>query len=183
MFTAVLAIIPVAATCILLFLCGRSAAFTGFAAWGLALGLTLVTPGFSIGQAAVQAACIKGLLVCLTAGYVVFFGTALFHLMESARIVETVGNAVQRITTLPVHQALLLVVGFSPLIESSAGFSTAVIVLLPLLRVLGFDSGKAALLSLVSLTAVPWGAMGTGTVIGAGLAGMPVRDISMLSRC
>ena len=181
MLTAALAITPVAATCILLFLCGRSAAFTGFAAWGLALGLALVTPGFSIGHEALQTACIKGLLVCLTAGYVVFFGTALFHLMESAHIVETVGNAVQRLTALPVHQALLLVVGFSPLIESSAGFSTAVIVLLPLLRALGFDSVKAALLALVSLTAVPWGAMGTGTVIGAGLAGIPVRDISMLS--
>jgi lactate permease len=76
-----------------------------------------------------------------------------------------------------VRQVIMLVVAFSPLVESVSGFGIAIIVVAPILVALGFDRFKATLLALVGLSAVPWGALATGTVIGANLSGIPLQKL------
>ena len=47
----------------------------------------------------------------------------------------------------------------------------------PILIALGFSPMKAASIGLVSLLAVPWGALSTGTVIGAQIGGIPLQEL------
>lgn len=179
MIEIVLALLPILIIFLLLFVYGRSATFAGFIAYMTASGIAYFSDRFAITGTSIFSSSIKGLLICFTATYVVFFGILLFQLMNELRVIQTIGESVVGLTRNPVYQVLLLVIAFSPLVESVGGFGTAVIIVCPILQSLGFKSFKSALLSLVSLTAVPWGAMATGTVIGANLGEIPLKDIGI----
>lgn len=175
----ILALLPILVIFFLLFVCGRSAIVTGVVAYSTAGVIAYFSDQFAITETSIFTASLKGLLICFTATYVVFFGILLFQLMNELRVIQAIGLSVVGLTRNPIYQVLLLVIAFSPLVESVGGFGTAVIIVCPILQALGFSSFKSALLSLVSLTAVPWGAMATGTVIGANLGEIPLKDIGL----
>jgi lactate permease len=58
------------------------------------------------------------------------------------------------------------------------GFGVAVVISAPILLAAGFSPLRAAILASWGQCAVPWGALGVGTVIGADLAGMSFGDLS-----
>ncbi|MCA1848867.1 MAG: L-lactate permease, partial [Actinobacteria bacterium] len=70
------------------------------------------------------------------------------------------------------------VVGVAPFFESVTGFGVAVVISAPILLAAGFSPLRAAVLSSWGQCAVPWGALGVGTVIGADLAGMGFGGLS-----
>jgi lactate permease len=72
----------------------------------------------------------------------------------------------------PVALAAGVVVGVAPFFESVTGFGVAVVISAPILLAAGFTPLRAAVLASWGQCAVPWGALGVGTVIGAHLAGM-----------
>lgn len=76
---------------------------------------------------------------------------------------------------------VLVVFGLVPFAESVTGFGIGVTVGVPLLLRLGHSVRSAALLSLLGLVAVPWGALGPGTLVGADLAGITLFDIGIRS--
>ncbi|MGP6173657.1 L-lactate permease [Corynebacterium sp. A21] len=69
-----------------------------------------------------------------------------------------------------VAPALAVVHGVTPMAESLTGFGVGVAIAVPLLLGLGYAGRQAAPLGLLGLCAVPWGAMGPGTLIAARLA-------------
>lgn len=69
-----------------------------------------------------------------------------------------------------VAPALAVVHGVTPMAESLTGFGVGVAIAVPLLLGLGYSGRQAAPLGLLGLCAVPWGAMGPGTLIAARLA-------------
>ena len=76
---------------------------------------------------------------------------------------------------------MLVVFGLVPFAESVTGFGIGVTVGVPLLLRLGHDVRRAAVLSLLGLVAVPWGALGPGTLVAADLAGLSLLDVGVRS--
>ena len=77
-----------------------------------------------------------------------------------------------------VSLAAVVVVGVAPFFESVTGFGVAVVISAPILLAAGFTPLRAAVLASWGQCAVPWGALGVGTVIGAHLAGMGFQTLS-----
>ncbi|MHA6798001.1 L-lactate permease [Bounagaea algeriensis] len=72
----------------------------------------------------------------------------------------------------PGRAVLLVVLGITPFAESVTGFGIGVVVAVPLLRHIGMSPRKSAVLGVLGLVIVPWGALGPGTLIAAELGGV-----------
>jgi lactate permease len=69
----------------------------------------------------------------------------------------------------------------APFAESVTGFGVGYIIALAALRRLGLGGMSALLLGLYSLSLVPWGALATGTTVGATLAGLTPNQLGLSS--
>lgn len=173
----VLALSPILLIFVFLFLARWSALKTGGVVLIYTIGLTGLYPAFPFSWLRLQDALIQGGLTTFIAAYVLFFGIFLFHLMKKTDQIEHIARFIQQQTSDPLKQSLILVLGLSPLIESTSGFGVAFFVIAPILLELGFPPFRAAVIGLVSLLAVPWGALATGTVIGAQLSDLSLHDL------
>ena len=171
------ALLPIAGIFLLLFVLKQSSAAAGLVSFVAAAFIAAAAPYFALNAASFFNAAFEGFLLTVMVAYVLLFGIWLFHLMNEAGIIQTIASHISESTSDPARQALLLVIAFSPLVESVSGFGIAVIVIAPILIALGFPRFKAAVLALVSLTAVPWGALSTGSVIGANLTGISIHSL------
>ncbi|QGU06888.1 Glycolate permease GlcA [Corynebacterium occultum] len=79
-----------------------------------------------------------------------------------------------------VTPALAVVHGVTPLAESLTGFGVGVAIAVPLLLGLGYSGRQAAPLGLLGLCAIPWGAMGPGTLIAAQMAEVGFDDFGVM---
>jgi lactate permease len=113
--------------------------------------------------------------------YVLFGGLLLYNLLASGGAVEAVSRFLGRLEPEREALALVVVVGAAPFFESVTGFGVAVVISAPILLAAGFSPLKAAVLSTWGQCAVPWGALGIGTVIGADLSGLSFATLSDLS--
>ena len=115
--------------------------------------------------------------------YVLFGGLLLYNLLAAGGAVDEVSRFLGRLEPDRVSLAAVVVVGVAPFFESVTGFGVAVVISAPLLLAAGFTPLRAAVLASWGQCAVPWGALGVGTVIGAHLADMgfqPLSDSSAL---
>lgn len=110
--------------------------------------------------------------------YVLFGGLLLYNLLSAGGAVEAVSRFLGRLEPDPVALAAGVVVGVAPFFESVTGFGVAVVISAPILLAAGFTPIRAAVLASWGQCAVPWGALGVGTVIGAHLAGMGFGTLS-----
>ncbi len=69
----------------------------------------------------------------------------------------------------------------APFAESVTGFGVGYIIALAALRRLGLGGMSALLLGLYSQSLVPWGALATGTTVGATLAGLTPNELGLSS--
>ncbi len=110
--------------------------------------------------------------------YVLFGGLLLYNLLSAGGTVARVSCFLGRLEPDPVALAAGVVVGVAPFFESVTGFGVAVVISAPILLAAGFSPLKAAVLASWGQCAVPWGALGVGTVIGADLARMDFGALS-----
>jgi len=122
--------------------------------------------------AAVPGALFEGLGTSAQVLYVLFGGLLLYNLLSAGGAVGAVSRFLGRLEPDPVALAAGVVVGVAPFFESVTGFGVAVVISAPILLAAGFTPLRAAVLASWGQCAVPWGALGVGTVIGAHLAGM-----------
>lgn len=66
-----------------------------------------------------------------------------------------------------------------PFVECATGFGVGQIATVAMLRGLSLTSAQVVLLTLFSQSLVPWGAMANATMVGAELAGLPVKDLGV----
>lgn len=66
-------------------------------------------------------------------------------------------------------------------LESVTGFAVGAVFALAALRAMGIGGPVAVALALQSLTMVPWGGLGPGTLLGAALAGISAHDSAALA--
>ncbi len=85
--------------------------------------------------------------------------------------------------TLPANPRRLWAVCFllAPFAEAVTGFGVGYIIALAALRRLGLGGLQALLLGLYSQSLVPWGALATGTTVGATLAGLTPNQLGLSS--
>jgi lactate permease len=140
------------------------------------IGITFLFQNYHLTTEAIFHASIHGSLISFIAAYVLFFGIFLFHLMDHTGGISSIADFISDATDNRILQVLILVVGLSPLIESTSGFGVAFMMVAPIFAAIGFSKIKAVLLGLVSLIAVPWGALATGTIIGAELGGLSLKS-------
>ncbi|QTQ07822.1 L-lactate permease [Macrococcoides canis] len=177
-----IAIFPILLIFLLLFIVKYSAFKSGVIT--LTSTLLLVLSGSSKFHLSIQElldALIKSTLISSIAAYVMFFGILLFHLMNESDKISEISEEFKRLTDHQVLQVIILVLGISPLIESTSGFGTAFLVVAPILISLGIERNKSALIGILSLLAVPWGALSTGTVIGSRLVNVDLNAIGFIS--
>ncbi|MBP1931368.1 L-lactate permease [Ammoniphilus resinae] len=174
-----IALSPVLLIFILLFVLKQSSVRASL--WGL-LFVVLITSfvsSFHLDLAQMGSSIIKGTLISAIVAYVLLFGILLFHLMNEMGSIKAIASFISQITPDPIQQVILLVIAFSPFVESVSGFGIAIIVVAPILIELGWSPKKATILSLLGLSAVPWGALATGSVVGASLIGIPLQQLGM----
>src|SRR5215203_901857 len=155
---------------------GWPASRAGAASLAAAVLGALVWPGLE--ATAVPGALLGGLGTSAQVLYVLFGGLLLYNLLSSGGAVEAVSRFLGRLEPDPVALAAGVVVGVAPFFESVTGFGVAVVISAPILLAAGFTPLRSAVLASWGQCAVPWGALGVGTVIGAHLAGIGFGTLS-----
>jgi lactate permease len=158
---------------------GWSASRAGAASLATAVLGAVVWPGLE--ASAVPGALLEGLGTSAQVLYVLFGGLLLYNLLSAGGAVAAVSRFLGRLEPDRVAPAVGVVVGVAPFFESVTGFGVAVIISAPILLAAGFTPLRAAVLGSWGQCAVPWGALGVGTVIGANLAGMGFGTLSDVS--
>jgi len=152
------------------------AAWAGVAALAAALGGALAWPGLD--PTGIPVAFVEGLGTSGTVLYVLFGGLLLYNVLSAGGAIERVSSFLGRLEPEKDAVAVGVVVGVAPFFESVTGFGVAVVISAPILLAAGFSPLRAAVLSSWGQCAVPWGALGVGTVIGADLSGMSFKALS-----
>ena len=158
---------------------GWPASTAGAASLATAVLGAVAWPGLE--ATAVPGALLGGLGISAQVLYVLFGGLLLYNLLSAGGAVEAVSRFLGRLEPDPVALAAGVVVGVAPFFESVTGFGVAVVISAPILLAAGFTPLRAAVLASWGQCAVPWGALGVGTVIGAHLAGMGFGRLSNVS--
>ena len=152
------------------------AVWAGVAALGAALVGAVTWPG--LGSSGLPRAFVEGLGTSGSVLYVLFGGLLLYNVFSAGGAIGEVSRFLGRLEPERGALALGVVVGVAPFFESVTGFGVAVVISAPILLAAGFSPLRAAVLSSWGQCAVPWGALGVGTVIGADLAGMSFGELS-----
>lgn len=177
-----IAILPIIIIFTCLFIFKLSSIMTGAITFIFtAILVTLKIGGFALSFNGLLDATFHGVLTSSIVSYVIFFGVFLFHLMNESQIIKKLSEEIKNLTDDSVLQIVILIVGISPLIESTSGFGTAFLVITPILISLGIENYKAVLIGILSLLAVPWGALATGTKIGSELIGINIYYLGTLT--
>ena len=155
---------------------GWPAPRAGAAALATAVAGAVVWPGLE--ATAVPGALLGGFGTSAQVLYVLFGGLLLYNLLSAGGAIAAVSRFLGRLEPDRVALAAGVVVGVAPFFESVTGFGVAVVISAPILLAAGFTPLRAAVLATWGQCAVPWGALGVGTVIGANLAGMDFGTLS-----
>jgi lactate permease len=122
-----------------------------------------------------------GLGTAVAVLYVLFGGLLLYNVLSAGGAVDEASTFLGRLEPEQEGLALVVVIGAAPFFESVTGFGVAVVISAPILLAAGFTPLRAAVLASWGQCAVPWGALGVGTVIGADIAGLSFARLSDLS--
>ena len=178
-FGIVVAGAPFAVAVVALVVLRWSAVWAGAATLAVAVLGALAWPGLEADG--VVGGLIGGVGTSGRVLYVLFGGLLLYNLLSAGGAVGRVSAFLGRLEPDPVALAAGVVVGVAPFFESVTGFGVAVVISAPILLAAGFSPLKAAVLASWGQCAVPWGALGVGTVIGADLARMDFATLSDVS--
>lgn len=110
---------------------------------------------------------------------ILLFGMILARLLEATGAMALLSRWLQDASTSVPAGTALVVFGVVPFAESVTGFGIGITVGIPILRRLGHGLPQAALLGLLGLIAVPWGALGPGTAVAASLAGLGLDELGV----
>ena len=155
------------------------ATWSGVAVLAAALAGAFLYPSLEVSQ--LGGAFWAGLGTSGEVLYVLFGGLLLYNLLSVGGAIERMSGFLGRLEPEGEALALVVVVGAAPFFESVTGFGVAIVISAPVLLAAGFSPLRAAVLSTWGQCAVPWGALGIGTVIGADLSGTSFGELSDLS--
>ncbi|GAA4285334.1 hypothetical protein GCM10022261_28650 [Brevibacterium daeguense] len=148
------------------------------AAMGLAAAVVLTAAGpFDLEVQPAGAIAYGGLVLEVLT--ILLFGMILARLLQDAGAMDRIGAVIEQAAPSRVAGTALVVFGVVPFAEAVTGFGIGVTVGVPILLSLGHPAARAALLGLLGLVAVPWGALGPGTAVAASLAGLELDALGV----
>lgn len=175
-----LAASPILTALLAILVLRQSATRSGLAGLAVAIAVTSLGPAFRLGAGELSAALAYGALTTLVVSYVLLGGMILYQVLQRSGALDAIALALAEAVPEPGRQTLILVLGLSVFFESATGFGIGVVVTAPLFVALGHPPARAALLALLGQCAVPWGALGIGTILGGELSGVPAPRIAAL---
>ncbi len=173
---AVLALTPILIA-ILLLLFKQSSWVAALAGAVLAAGLVVIA--FPTPVSVLVESGIDYFPLILEVALILLFGMLLARLLESAGSMSQISAWVEALSPSRPLGVALVVFGIVPFAESVTGFGIGVTVGVPILTHLGCTLRQSAILGLLGLIAVPWGALGPGTTVAAALAGLGVDELGL----
>lgn len=176
-----LSFLPILIVLLFIFILKQSAIKSGLVGLAVTIFLSFTVGKFSLAYIELGHQLIEAFLLTVIVAYVLFFGLLLYHLINVSGLLKKMAATISTLTPDPLRQIIILTLGLSPLLESVSGFGLAMIVIAPILITLGIPRFKAVLISLVSLSAVPWGTLAMGTMIGANLGGISIQELGIKS--
>lgn len=120
------------------------------------------------------------LILTLTVVTVIVPGQIMNCLLKDIGVIQSLGERVKSVNMPDSSKASMIVLGFSPALESLTGFGVSLFLTVPLLLTL-FPLRIALLLSLLSMNIMPWGTLSLATIVGANLAGLPAEALAIKS--
>lgn len=173
---ALSALIPILLAIVLLLLKQSSwiAALAGAVAAGIVLAVFYPTPASALVEAGADY-----FPLILEVALILLFGMTLARLLEAAGSMTEISTWVESLAPSRSFGVALVVFGIVPFAESVTGFGIGVTIGVPVLRHLGCSLRQSAILGLLGLIAVPWGALGPGTTVAAALANLDVDELGL----
>lgn len=120
-------------------------------------------------------------LIYLEIALILLGGVVLSRFLSLSGAQARLGHWVMTACRGRARSILLVVLGIVPFAESVTGFGIGIVVAVPLLVQLGFSRVRAAVLGLLGLIAVPWGALAPRTLIAARLTGVGFSELGSAS--
>lgn len=148
---------------------------------GVLTALMATIIAFPLDAAEIGVATIKWLPLVMEVLLIVGGGLLMSEVLRHAGAQAALANWIKGRAGTGVTAVLLVVHGITPFAESVTGFGIGVTIGIPLLVFMGLTPGRAALIGLLGLCAVPWGSMGPGTMIAASLAGLGFDELGIAS--
>ncbi|OIH85044.1 hypothetical protein BLJ79_07540 [Arthrobacter sp. UCD-GKA] len=112
---------------------------------------------------------------------ILFAGVLLSRITTETGAMDRISGWLRQSASNQQAGTVLVIFGLVPFAESVTGFGIGVTVGVPLLLQLGHSIKHSAILSLLGLVAVPWGALGPGTLVAADLAGLTLFGVGVRS--
>lgn len=144
----------------------------------------LVAPGnaanFDTMATLVAHAGLRGSWIAWQAVSIILGGLLLYNVLNAARP-DLFAPRMAMSERVPHHRLFTICFLLGPFVEAATGFGVGYLITISALLRLGLSAMPAVVFGLFSQMMVPWGALGVGTYIGAGLAGVPIRDLGMHS--
>ncbi|MGP5317202.1 L-lactate permease [Arthrobacter rhombi] len=175
---AVAAAVPFLLAGVLFFLGVKA---TRISLWSLAAGIVMAliffpTPWLVVGSslAAFAPTIIEILLI-------LYAGVLLSRIMSNTGAMASISGWLRSSAPSRRTGTLLVVFGIVPFAESVTGFGIGVTVGVPILRLIGHSVPRSTIFSLLGLLAVPWGALGPGTLLASELSGTSLVEVGIRS--
>lgn len=175
----IIAVLPVLLTLICLVGFKLSSVKTAGLAYILSVFIAAIHWKFHTSAETILLASVKGLLLSLIVIYVLVFGLFLYNILREGRAMHVFSHLLARYAQTPVQQALLISAALGPFLEATTGFGIGIVMAAPLYLALGFEAPKAAILSLLTQSAVPWGALAVGTILNAELSNVSLKALGL----
>lgn len=118
---------------------------------------------------------------CAEVAAILFGGVLLNELMSVCGANARVADWLVTVCREPSRAVVLILLGVTPFAESVTGFGVGVVIATPLLCRLGLAPVRAAIVALLGLVIVPWGALGPGTLVAAQFTGVDLGQLGVLS--
>lgn len=157
-------------------LVGLRAARAAFA--GLGVAAVLVTTAFRPTWSQLADRLGDALPTIVEVALILLGGIALSRILDHAGAQTRLAHWLERSASGATAAVLLVVHGVTPFVESVTGYGVGAMVAVPLLLHLGLAPVRAAVVGLLGLMAVPWGAMGPGLLVAGDLAGISDHTLS-----
>lgn len=173
---AALALAPLLLALALLLL--RQSAWVAATAGVIAAGLVALL-AFPTAWSTLRSSALDYFPLILEVALILLFGMILARLLEASGAMQAISARVETLAPSRPLGVALVVFGIVPFAESVTGFGIGVTIGVPILVHLGCTLRQSALLGLLGLNAVPWGALGPGTTVAAALAGLDVDALGL----
>ncbi|MDN5878766.1 L-lactate permease [Arthrobacter sp. 179] len=175
---AVAAAVPIVLAGVLFFLGIRS---TRISVWSLAVGLVVALLFFPTPWSVVAGSLGAFAPTIIEILLILYAGVLLSRIMSTTGAMASISGWLRSSAPSRRTGTLLVVFGIVPFAESVTGFGIGVTVGVPILRLIGHSVPRSTIFSLLGLLAVPWGALGPGTLLASELSGTSLLEVGIRS--